>query len=75
MCHVQIHVADSCHLFDMLQADAAVLQHVKAMLEDKGIVKVFHDCRQDSAALLYQKGIKLQMVFDLQVMTVPYCIA
>ncbi len=43
------------------------MQSVKALLEDTAVVKVLHDSRRPSAALLYQQGITLQSVFDTQV--------
>ncbi|EEC15704.1 conserved hypothetical protein, partial [Ixodes scapularis] len=39
---------------------------LKDILESQTIVKVVHDCRNDSAALFYQFGIRLQNVFDTQ---------
>lgn len=54
-------------MFDVFQAGLGVTCELKSMLEDDSIVKVMHDCRQDSAALYYQMGIKLQNVFDSQV--------
>lgn len=51
----------------MLQSDETVLKVLKDILEDKSVTKVMHDCRQDSAALFYQFGIKLKNVLDTQV--------
>ena len=64
---LQVFAKSTCYLFDMLQISQAVLQQLKAILEDVVVTKVIHDCRQDSAALYYQFGIKLQNVFDTQV--------
>ena len=36
-------------------------------MEDSTVVKVMHDCRNDSAALMYQKGIEIRNIFDTQV--------
>ena len=54
-------------MFDVFQAGLGITCKLKSMLEDDGIVKVIYDCRQDSAALYYQMGIKLQNIFDTQV--------
>ena len=51
----------------MLQVDEYVLKVLKDILEDESVTKVIHDCRQDSAALFYQFGIKLNNVLDTQV--------
>ena len=55
----------------MLQIKEGVLGYLKAILEDNNVAKVFHDCRQDSAALYYQFGIKAQPVLDTQVWLWP----
>jgi ribonuclease D len=47
------------------------MQSLKALLEDKTVVKILHDSRRPSAALLYQQGIALQSVFDTQVTFLP----
>ena len=39
-------------------------QLLKQLFEDEKIVKILHDCRQDSLALFYLLGIKLENVFD-----------
>ena len=61
----------TCYLFDMLHINKDVLGYLKAILQDKNVTKVFHDCRQDSAALYYQFGIKIQAVLDTQVCLWP----
>ncbi|CAB4069455.1 EXD1 [Lepeophtheirus salmonis] len=39
---------------------------LKYLLEHESIVKVVHDCRNDSAVLLFQHGVHLKNVFDTQ---------
>ena len=57
-----------CYVFDLVGTQrAALLQQLRPVLEDPSILKVIHDCRQDSAALKYQAGIRLQHVLDTQV--------
>jgi len=36
------------------------------LLESRAVAKVMHDCREDSAALFHQHGVRLQAVFDTQ---------
>lgn len=67
---LQIQAQATSYILDALIAQEGVMQNLKALLEDKTVVKVVHDCRQDSAALYYQKGIKLGNVFDTQVQCV-----
>ena len=64
-----------CYVFDLVGTQrAALLQQLRPVLEDLSILKVLHDCRQDSAALKYQAGIRLQHVLDTQVTSLFYCI-
>lgn len=64
---LQICAAGKCYLFDMLEISADVLWLMQFLLEDNGIIKIMHDCRQDTAALRYQKGIDVNVMFDTQV--------
>ena len=64
---MQVRVGGQCHLFDTLQISRDVMLQLKYLLEDNSIMKVVHDCRQDSAALFHQKGIRLRNNFDTQV--------
>jgi len=43
-----------------------ITTYLKDPLESTSIVKVMHDCRQDSDALFHLAGIKLTSVFDVQ---------
>ena len=53
-------------LFDVADKDASseVVLFLKGILEDEGVVKIIHDCRQDSDALLHLLGIRLARVHD-----------
>ncbi|KAH7985655.1 hypothetical protein HPB52_025486 [Rhipicephalus sanguineus] len=54
-------------LFDVQSAPQLFTEgHLRDILEAEHITKVMHDCRNDSAALFFQFGIKLQNVFDTQ---------
>ena len=44
-----------------------ILGRLKEVLECPDIIKVFHDCRNDSGVLHAQHGILLQNIFDTQV--------
>ena len=46
-----------------------ILGRLKEVLECPDIIKVFHDCRNDSGVLHAQHGILLQNIFDTQVIT------
>lgn len=54
-------------MFDMLLQDLDILKELRNLMENSSVVKVIHDCRQDSAALFYQLQIRLDNVFDTQV--------
>ncbi|KAL0028598.1 hypothetical protein WJX79_004385 [Trebouxia sp. C0005] len=58
---------NQCFLFDMVNEAPGATPFLKQLLENPKIVKVLHDCRQDAAALLVQKGISLRNVYDTQV--------
>ena len=45
---------------------SGVVEALAPLLESRRIVKVIHDCREDSAALFHQHGIQLHAVFDTQ---------
>ncbi len=63
---------DSHSGFDVTKPfPVTTMQSLKALLEDKTVVKILHDSRRPSAALLYQQGIALQSVFDTQVTFLP----
>ncbi|KAL0051883.1 hypothetical protein WJX82_003776 [Trebouxia sp. C0006] len=58
---------NQCFLFDMVKELPGATPFLKQLIENPRIVKVLHDCRQDAAALLVQKGISLRNVYDTQV--------
>lgn len=66
---LQIEAGGTCYMFDVLTLGLLVTIELRLILEDKEVVKVMHDCRQDSAALFYQMGIRVQNIFDTQVRT------
>lgn len=43
-----------------------VVQSLAPLLSDPSVLKVFHDCREDSSALYHQHGVSLDCVFDTQ---------
>ena len=57
---------NQCLLFDMVNELPGTTIFLKRLLENPNVTKVLHDCRQDAAALLVQKGITLVTVFDTQ---------
>ena len=68
---LQVLAGSTCYMFDMLHQDVDILRELKSLLQNPSVVKVVHDCRQDSAALFYQMQIKLENVFDTQVAATP----
>lgn len=55
-------------IFDVLTCPEMVTDGgLKALLEHENVIKVIHDCRNDSANLYLQFGILLRNVFDTQV--------
>ncbi|XP_064597689.1 uncharacterized protein LOC135464127 [Liolophura sinensis] len=56
------------YLFD-IHVNKALLGagYLKDLLETKNVVKIFHSCRGDSAALTAQFGVTLDNVFDTQI--------
>jgi len=70
LCLVQI--ADpkkKVYLFDVFVAGKKLFDKggLKGLLENPGIIKIFHDCRWDSDILCHQMGVRLSNVFDTQV--------
>ena len=59
-------------MFDTLGLSLDIWSELRSILEDQNITKVMHDCRQDSAALLYQEQLPLQNVFDTQVKSLSH---
>jgi len=57
---------NQCFLFDMVKELPGATPFLKQLMENPKVVKVLHDCRQDAAALLVQKGICLKNVYDTQ---------
>ncbi len=57
---------NQCFLFDMVNELPGATAFLKQLMENPQIVKILHDCRQDAAALLVQKGISLRNVYDTQ---------
>ena len=57
---------NQCFLFDMVNEVPGATDFLRELMGRLDVVKVLHDCRQDSAALLVQKGISLTNVFDTQ---------
>nr|XP_018897610.1 PREDICTED: uncharacterized protein LOC109030875 isoform X1 [Bemisia tabaci] len=55
------------YIFDLITCPQIITQGgFQAFLESESVVKVMHDCRNDSANLHYQFGITLRNVFDTQ---------
>lgn len=54
-------------IFDILMCPEIVNDGgLKNLLESESVIKIIHDCRNDSVNLYYQFGVKLRNVFDTQ---------
>ncbi|XP_063281834.1 piRNA biogenesis protein EXD1-like [Pelobates fuscus] len=68
LCWLQVATKSQVYLFDIFTLGPSVFKNgLKMVLEDRGIVKVIHDCRGLSDCLAHQYGIGLSNVFDTQV--------
>ena len=68
ICWLGIATKDSVYLFDMCSlGPSGAKQGLADVLHHPDIVKVVHDCRFLSDALLHQYDIKIENVFDTQV--------
>ena len=68
VCWLGIGTADSVYLFDMCSLGLPGIQQGLAdVLHNPRIIKVIHDCRFVSDALLHQYQVKIENVFDTQV--------
>lgn len=65
ICMAQLAVSDGrVFLFDALRP--GIIEALGELLESEHVAKVLHDCREDSAALWHQHGLRLRAVFDTQ---------
>lgn len=55
-----------CYVFDLLKVDPFPLG-LKSLLEDRSVIKVFHDFCEDTSALVKQYEVHCDGVFDTQI--------
>lgn len=55
-----------CYIFDLTKIHPFP-QELKQILEDREIIKVFHDFCEDTSALVRQFGVHCDGVFDTQI--------
>ncbi|XP_075049473.1 piRNA biogenesis protein EXD1 isoform X1 [Mixophyes fleayi] len=68
LCWIQVATNSCVYLFDILILGPRVFKNgLQMILEDKGILKVVHDCRWLADLLSHQYGVILSNVFDTQV--------
>ncbi|KAM5129641.1 piRNA biogenesis protein EXD1-like [Mantella aurantiaca] len=68
LCWLQVATRKHVFLFDILTMGPGVFKNgLQVVLEDKGILKVIHDCRWLGDILSHQYGVNLNNVFDTQV--------
>ncbi|KAI4455306.1 egalitarian isoform b [Holotrichia oblita] len=54
------------YVFDLISCPSMINSGLKTLLESNEVVKIIHDCRNDSANLYRQFNITLRNVFDTQ---------
>ncbi|XP_011499413.1 PREDICTED: uncharacterized protein LOC105363426 [Ceratosolen solmsi marchali] len=60
-------MAGQVYVFDLITCPNLIQSGgLQNLLENKNIIKVIHDCKNDSANLFYQFGITITSVFDTQ---------
>ena len=64
---VQLATKDEMFLIDVEMGGEDIVQPLKPVLMNVGLVKVFHDCREAASLLLNQYHIPIYSVYDLQV--------
>ena len=62
-----VQMAVSNHFFLVDGSKDGVIEALEPLLSSTKILKIMHDCREDSAALFHQCGIRLGGVVDTQV--------
>lgn len=67
---IQVSYNQHSYLFDLKVInpfDVNHLPNVATLLQSTRIVKIFHDCCEDIAALLNQHGVMCNKIFDTQI--------
>ncbi|KAK4878760.1 hypothetical protein RN001_011266 [Aquatica leii] len=59
-------MSGSIYVFDLISCPAMIDAGLRKILESPYVVKIMHDCRNDSVNLYQQFNITLQSVFDTQ---------
>ncbi|SCM04707.1 3'-5' exonuclease, putative [Plasmodium chabaudi adami] len=61
--------AKDIYIFDLYKCDNSYLfvKYLKELFENKNIIKVAHDCREDCSILFNQYNINLNNIFDTQI--------
>jgi len=66
LCLIQISFKNVAYIFDLLAVNA--IEHgLSKVFMSKKIIKVFHDCCEDSSALYNQFNLQCERIFDTQV--------
>ncbi|KAK5638366.1 hypothetical protein RI129_012661 [Pyrocoelia pectoralis] len=59
-------MSGSIYIFDLISCPAMIEAGLRCLLESPNIIKIMHDCRNDSVNLYQQFNIILESVFDTQ---------
>jgi ribonuclease D len=65
LCLLQVFIKSRCFIFDTILYDFH--KHLKPLLEDMSIVKVFCDARQDISIINREMNIVTKNIFDIQI--------
>jgi len=69
LCLLQIATPQMVYLFDVLHGGMELFEEggLRDLLQDPSLMKIIHDCRNDSVALLQEFDVQLERVFDTQI--------
>jgi len=72
---IQIATPQMVYIFDIVKGGSQLFEQggLKELLQDPCIMKITHDCRNDSAALFKEYNVRLEKVYDMQIAFAAYC--
>jgi len=72
---LQIGTPQMVYLFDIVKGGKELFEDggLRDLLQDPCIMKITHDCRNDSIALFKEYNVRLEKVYDLQIAFSAYC--
>jgi len=72
---VQIATPQMVYIFDIIRGGQQLFDEggLRDLLQDQCIMKICHDCRNDSIALFKEYNVRLEKVYDMQIAFAAYC--